>query len=54
MCATWGGLGGLTTFYRYGPGYYRLLALRRWGKISDDALAEYVATAKATKKTEAG
>lgn len=34
MCATWGQLGGLSTYYRYGPGYFRLLALRRWGRIS--------------------
>ncbi len=49
MCATWGSLGGMTTFYRYGTDYYRLLARRRWKKISAEVLAEYVATKKATK-----
>ena len=49
MCATWGSLGGLTTFYRYGADYYRLLARRRWEKVSAEILAEYVATKKATK-----
>jgi hypothetical protein len=34
MCATWGRLGGLTTYYRYGPSWFRLLALRRWDRIS--------------------
>ena len=34
MCATWGRLGGLTTYYRYGPSWFRLLALRRWERIS--------------------
>lgn len=34
MCATWGRLGGLTTFYRYGASWFRLLALRRWERIS--------------------
>jgi hypothetical protein len=34
MCATWGRLGGLTTFYRYGPSWFRLLAERRWEQIS--------------------
>ncbi len=49
MCATWGSLGGLTTFYRYGADYYRLLARRRWKKVSAEVLAEYVQTAKAKK-----
>ena len=49
MCDTWGSLGGLTTFYRYGADYYRLLAGRRWKKVSAEVLAEYVQTAKATK-----
>ena len=40
MCATWGRLGGLSTYYRYGPSYFRLLALRRWRKIPKEALAE--------------
>ena len=47
MCATWGSLGGLTTFYRYGADYYRLLARRRWKKVSAEVLAEYVAMKKA-------
>ena len=47
MCATWGRLGGLTTFYRYGAHYYRLLARRRWEKATAEDLAEYVASAKA-------
>ena len=47
MCATWGSLGGLTTFYRYGADYYRLLARRRWEKATAEDLAEYVASAKA-------
>ena len=34
MCATWGRLGGLTTYYRYGPAWFRMLALRRWERIS--------------------
>ena len=41
MCATWGALGGLTTFYRYGADYYRLLAHRRWEKATAEDLAEY-------------
>lgn len=47
MCATWGRLGGLPTFYRYGAGYFRLLAARRWNKATTDELAEYVQTTKA-------
>lgn len=47
MCATWGRLGGLTTFYRYGADYYRLLARRRWEKVGAEVLAEYVRTMKA-------
>ena len=27
MCAAWGQLGGLSTYFRYGPAYFRLL---RW------------------------
>lgn len=34
MCAAWGQLGGLSTYYRYGPSWFSLLAKRRWGKIS--------------------
>ena len=49
MCATWGRLGGLTTFYRYGADYYRLLARRRWSKITAEVLNGYVRTMKATK-----
>ncbi len=49
MCATWGTLGGLTTFYRYGADYYRLLARRRWNKATAEDLAGYVANAR-TKK----
>jgi hypothetical protein len=30
----WGRRGGLTTLNRYGPGWFRLLALRRWHKIT--------------------
>jgi hypothetical protein len=30
MYATWGRLGGLTTYYRCGPTWFRLLALGRW------------------------
>lgn len=41
MCATWGQLGGLTTFYRYGSDYFRLLAQRRCGKATAEELAEY-------------
>lgn len=32
MCTTWGRLGGLTTFYRYGSEHYHRMALRRWGR----------------------
>lgn len=41
MCASWGRLGGLTTSYRYGPGYFRLLARRRWGKAAGEELVAY-------------
>jgi hypothetical protein len=34
MCTSWGRLGGLTTYYRYGPSWFRLLALRRWERNS--------------------
>ena len=44
MCATWGQLGGLTTFYRYGSDYFRLLARRRCGKATAEELAEYRAS----------
>ena len=46
MCATWGSLGGLTTFYRYGSDYFRLLARRRCGKATAEELAEYRARAR--------
>ena len=49
MCATWGSLGGLTTFYRYGADYYRLLARRRWKKISAEVLTEYIAMKKSER-----
>ncbi len=39
MCATWGRLGGLSTYYRYGSAYFRLLAMRRWEKITAEDLA---------------
>jgi len=38
MCAAWGQLGGLSTYFRYGPGYFRLLALKRWGKATTEDL----------------
>jgi len=38
LCRTWGRLGGLTTYYRYGRDHFRLLALHRWGNTA--ALAE--------------
>jgi hypothetical protein len=41
MCATWGRVGGLSTFYRYGREHFRLLALHRWGDAT--ALAELAA-----------
>ena len=50
MCVTWGSLGGLTTFYRYGADYYRLLSRRRWEKATAEDLAEYVASTKASTK----
>lgn len=50
MCAMWGSLGGLTTSYRYGSDYFRLLARRRCGKATAEELAEYRATT--TKKAE--
>ena len=52
MCATWGSLGGLTTFYRYGADYYRLLAARRWygeAGVTAGDLEEYRTTAKARR-----
>ena len=43
MCATWGRLGGLSTLYKYGPSYFRLLALRRWEKVGPEVLGEHLA-----------
>lgn len=39
MCATWGRLGGLSTYYRYGPRWYAALARRRHGAITEEELA---------------
>ncbi len=39
MCATWGRLGGLTTYYRYGSAWYAALAGRRHGAITEGELA---------------
>ena len=49
MRSTWGSLGGLTTYYRYGADYFRLLARRRWEKATAEDLAEYRTTAKARR-----
>ena len=50
MCRTWGSLGGLTTFYRYGAGYFGMLSRRRAGKVSAEELASY----RAERRDEAG
>lgn len=34
MRRAWGQLGGLSTYYRYGPSWFSLLALKRWGRIT--------------------
>jgi len=34
----WGRRGGLTTLRRYGSDCFALLALRRWGRITAEAL----------------
>ena len=34
LCRSWGRLGGLATFFKYGRRYYRLLAKVRWGDPS--------------------
>lgn len=34
--AEWGRRGGLATLARYGRGHFRLLALRRWGKLAPE------------------
>jgi hypothetical protein len=38
--ARWGRLGGLKTLALYGPGWFALLAKRRWKKITAEQLAE--------------
>ena len=38
--ARWGRRGGLRTLALYGPGWFALLARRRWEKISAEQLAE--------------
>jgi hypothetical protein len=47
----WGRKGGLVTLARYGRSYYRLLALRRHGKITPAKLR--AASTAATKASEA-
>ena len=37
----WGRLGGLKTLERYGRPWFALLARRRWGRVSAEALACY-------------
>ena len=37
----WGRLGGLKTLERYGRPWFALLGRRRWGRVSDEALASY-------------
>ena len=36
----WSRRGGLAMLSRYGTSWYSLLALRRWGRITDEDLAE--------------
>lgn len=36
LCAAWGRLGGTTTAARYGPEWYRTLALARHGRIGTE------------------
>ena len=38
--ARWGRRGGLATLRLYGPGWFGMLARRRWQKITTEALAE--------------
>ena len=45
--ARWGRLGGLETFALYGPGWFVLLARRRWEKISAAQLEEAFAAINA-------
>lgn len=47
--ARWGRLGGLKTLALYGPGWFALLAKRRWKKITAEQLAEYRAEQFAAK-----
>lgn len=47
--ARWGRLGGLKTLALYGPGWFALLARRRWKKITVEQLAEYRAEQLAAK-----
>ena len=42
--ARWGRRGGLATLRLYGPGWFGMLARRRWQKITAEALAEAFAT----------
>lgn len=37
----WGRLGGTKTYERYGPGWFALLAKRRWKRIEGAVLVEY-------------
>lgn len=47
----WGRLGGLKTLERYGRPWFALLARRRWGRVSAEALAGH--RAKRTVKARA-
>ncbi len=38
--ARWGRRGGFATLRRYGTAWFSLLAQRRWGKVSAEALSE--------------
>ena len=42
--ARWGRRGGLATLRLYGPGWFGMLARRRWRKVTAEALAEAFAT----------
>ena len=42
--ARWGRRGGMATARRYGTAWFSLLAKRRWGRITAEALAEAFAT----------
>jgi hypothetical protein len=39
--ACWGRLGGLETLALYGPGWFAMLAMRRWGQVTAGQLADY-------------